>query len=158
MTTVILFHYNYAAGNTNVMKHGNTIPSFVSGSIRNAVGLTDHQSPTSAKLLNSFTIGCSLSIRILFMNISLFSFITKLFLIIIIILKNTIKVLIKSVGGEGLEPPVSQESGFTVHAATNYRLPSLTNNKFVFIILYFHFSLPSYVYDELNLMELEVAI
>ena len=28
------------------------------------------------------------------------------------------------VGGEGIEPPVSKESGFTVHAATNYRLPS----------------------------------
>lgn len=24
---------------------------------------------------------------------------------------------------EGLEPPVSNESGFTVRAATNYRLP-----------------------------------
>lgn len=28
------------------------------------------------------------------------------------------------VGGEGLEPPVPKGSGFTVHAATNYRLPS----------------------------------
>ena len=27
------------------------------------------------------------------------------------------------VGREGLEPPVSDESGFTVRAATNYRLP-----------------------------------
>ena len=27
------------------------------------------------------------------------------------------------VGREGLEPPVSNESGFTVRAATNYRLP-----------------------------------
>ena len=28
------------------------------------------------------------------------------------------------VGREGLEPPVSNESGFTVRAATSYRLPS----------------------------------
>ena len=27
-------------------------------------------------------------------------------------------------GGEGLEPPVHLRSGFTVRAATNYRLPS----------------------------------
>lgn len=28
------------------------------------------------------------------------------------------------VGEEGLEPPVSQENGFTIRAATNYRLLS----------------------------------
>ena len=33
-------------------------------------------------------------------------------------------VILATVGGEGLEPPVSNESGFTVHTATNYRLPS----------------------------------
>ena len=31
--------------------------------------------------------------------------------------------ILATVGREGLEPPVSNESGFTVRAATNYRLP-----------------------------------
>ena len=38
------------------------------------------------------------------------------------------------VGREGLEPPVSNESGFTVRAATNYRLPPHTSLLYYFII------------------------
>ena len=42
--------------------------------------------------------------------------------------------ILATVGGEGLEPPVSNESGFTVHAATNYRLPPHTPLLYYFII------------------------
>ena len=38
---------------------------------------------------------------------------------------STSELLVLLVGEEGLEPPVSNESGFTDRAATNYRLLSL---------------------------------
>ena len=40
------------------------------------------------------------------------------------VLTKIVKFRIRRVGEEGLEPPVSLENGFTVRAATSYRLLS----------------------------------